>query len=178
MSMTLARLRLADKRTDMTRAEIMALRPVKKYEDGRTKQCHKDECDINKIMARFDVTKTISHVNKYQGVYGDFSDFDFFEQTQMLTRGREIFDALPAEVRDEFKQSPAAFFQYVNDPANKDDLLQKIPALAKPGLQLPKPPIETADHEAAVAAASEPVASETTTSNVEAPQSTKVTPET
>ncbi len=160
MSLKLAELRSADKRKKMDREEILALLPVKEYNDGRTKQCHKDECDINKIMARFDVSGTISHLNKYQGVYADFSDFDFFEQTRKLTAGREVFDALPAEVRQEFGQSPAKFFAYVNDPANKDDLLEKLPGLAEPGTQLPREVSPTADHEAAAAAASEP-ASET-----------------
>ncbi len=162
MSLTLNRLRQADPRKKLTRAQVLALAPDIRYEDGRTKDCHRDECDINKIMARFDRTGTISHVNKFEGVYADFSDFDFFEQTRMLTRGREIFDALPAETRREFNQSPADFFQYVNDPANKDDLLQKLPALAKPGTQLPRSAGPDADNEAALAAASEPVASETT----------------
>ncbi len=156
MSLKLAQLRAADKRKTLSRVQILALMPAKDYSDGRTKQCHKDECDINKIMARFEVTGTISHVNKYQGVYADFSDFDFNEQTRRLTAGREVFDALPAEVRREFGQSPAAFFDFVNDPANKDDLLEKIPALAEPGTQLPREASPTADREAAVAAASEP----------------------
>jgi hypothetical protein len=109
------------------------------YLDGRTKQSYKDECDINKIMERFAVTNTITHLNKHQGAYADFSDFDFSEQTRQLTRGREIFDDLPAEVRREFGQSPDAFFQYVNDPANAGDLHKKIPGLTKPGNQLTTP---------------------------------------
>jgi len=121
------------------REEILELEPPKTYDDGRTKQSYKDECDIDKIMARFAKTNTISHLAKHQGQYADFSDFDFHEQTRMLTRGREIFDDLPAEVRREFGQSPAAFFQYVNDPANADDLHKKIPGLAAPGDQLVKP---------------------------------------
>lgn len=121
----------------LTRKALLALQPDLVYDDGRTKQCYKDECDINKIMARFAVTNTITHLSKHQGQYGDFSDFDFFEQTQKLTKGREIFDDLPAEVRREFGQSPAAFFAYVNDPANINDLHTKIPGLAKPGTQLP-----------------------------------------
>ncbi len=156
MSLKLARLRAADKRKNIRRTEMLALMPDLEYNDGRTKQCHKDECDINKIMSRFEVTGTISHVNKYEAVYGDFSDFDFHEQTRRLTQGREVFDALPSEVRQEFGQSPAAFFDFVNDPANKDDLLDKLPALAKPGTQLPREVSPTADREAAVAAVSEP----------------------
>ncbi len=120
------------------RIKILALAPDKVYDDGRTKQCHKDECDISKIMARFDTTGTISHINQFEGQYVDYSDYDFPEEMRKLTRGREIFDALPAEVRREFNQSPADFFAYVNDPANKDDLLEKLPDLAAPGTQLQK----------------------------------------
>lgn len=130
---------------------------VKRYEDGLTKQSFKDETDIQKIMARADKAGTISHLQKFQGVYADYSDVDFFQMTQQLTKGREVFDALPAELRQEFGQSPQKFFAYVNDPANKDDLHNKLPGLAKPGRQLVNPTVApTADEEAASAAASEP----------------------
>ncbi len=138
------------------------LKQVKKYTDGRTKQSYRDECDIVKIMARAEKAGTISHLEKYQGVYGDFSDFDFEEQTQKLTRGREIFDELPGEIRKEFAQSPAAFFAYVNDPANAEDLRAKLPKLAAPGRQVINPTVQpSADEQAVVDRASEPVASET-----------------
>ncbi len=125
------------------------------YEDGRTKQSFKDETDINKILQRANKTGTISHLSKYEAHYGDFSDFDFFESTIMLTKGREIFDALPSEIRNEFSQSPSAFFAYVNDPANKDELLKKLPGLAAPGRQnIEVSGVKPAD------VVSEPVASE------------------
>jgi len=156
MSQALAHLAALDPRKKLSRTQIIALAKATVYNDGRTKQCHKDECDINKIMTRFDKTGTISHLSKFEGVYADFSDFDFHEHTQKLTKGREIFDALPAEIRREFGQSPADFFKYVNDPENVDNLRLKLPALAEPGQQLPPEVSPTADHEAAVAAASEP----------------------
>ncbi len=150
MSLKLAKI-LADNPKVKTREELLALIPARVYDDGRTKLCHQDECDINKIMARFEKTQTISHLSKYEGVYADFSDFDFHEQTRKLTRGREIFDDLSAELRQEFGQNPARFFAYVNDPANAGELRTKLQGLAMPGRQLP-----SADEEAAQAAASEP----------------------
>ncbi len=134
-----------------SRDQLLALVTPKVYDDGRTKQSHRDETDIVKIMARFDKTGTISHLVKHEGVYADFSDFDFHEQTSMLTRGREIFDDLPAELRKEFGQSPAAFFAYVNDPANEKELRKKLPALAQPGQQLPHIEPPSADLDAALA---------------------------
>ncbi len=142
-----------------TRAAMLALVTQPVYQDGRTKQSFKDEADITKIMARADRAGTMSHLQKFQGVYADFSDFDFVEQTSKLTQGREIFDELPAEVRQEFGQSPAKFFNYVNDPANVGKFHEKLPGLAAPGRQLTQVKPPTAD-EAARAAASELVASE------------------
>ncbi len=135
------------------------LEQVQEYTDGRTKQSYKDECDIQKIMARAEKAGTISHLTKFGGVYSDFSDFDFQEQTQMLTRGREIFDELPGELRQEFGQSPAKFFEYVNDPANVDELRKKLPGLAAPGRQMVSTRPATADEQAVLDGASEPVAS-------------------
>ncbi len=106
-----------------------------KYNDGRTKQSFKDETDINKILQRAQKAGTLSHLEKYQGSYGDFADFDFFESSLQLAKGGEIFDALPSELRSEFHQSPAEFFDYVNDPKNLDDLRKKLPGLAAPGRQ-------------------------------------------
>ncbi len=151
------------------------LKQVKKYTDGRTKQSFRDECDINLIMQRAAKGGTISHLAKYEGVYADFSDFDFFEHTQKLTQGREVFDDLPAEIRREFGQSPAAFFAYVNDPANINDLAKKLPGLARPGNQLIKTSALDADTEAAEAAAAAPAA---TTPTIIPPATPEIDPPT
>ncbi len=155
MSLSLAKLRGAATKKNLSRVEILALMPEKKYDDGRTKQSFKDETDIDKIMARFQVTGTISHLAKYEGTYSDFSDFDFHIQQNMLSRGEQIFADLPAEIRREFGQSPAAFFKYVNDPENRKMKDRNLPALAKPGDQLPAE-LASADKEAADAAANAP----------------------
>ncbi len=134
MSQLLAKLQ-SEQTKKISREKLLSLAPDLVYDDGRTKQCHRDECDIQRIMARADIAGTISHLEKYEGVYADYSDFDFHEQTRKLTKGREIFDDLPAEVRREFGQSPATFFNYVNDPENKDRVGKLLPDLAKPGTQ-------------------------------------------
>lgn len=157
MSLRLASLVAQDKRKKLNREQCLALLPEKDYSDGRTQQCHKDECDINKIMARFAQTGTISHINKFQGVYADFSDFDFATQQARLDAGLQVFESLPGEVRREFDQDPQKFFDFVNHPDNQDDLLEKLPALARPGDQLPPQRVaQDADVMAALAAANEP----------------------
>lgn len=142
-----------------TREEILALIPPLEYLDGRTKQAFKNETDIQIIMGRADIAGTISHLQKFEGVYADYSDFDFHTQTERLTQGRMIFDALPAEVRKEFGQDPQAFFAHVNLPENLAKPDYGLPHLAKPGKQMLSAKVADADGEAAKAAGSEAVAS-------------------
>ncbi len=136
----------------------MSMLPTRKfkYNDGRTKQSFKDETDINKILKRAQKTGTISHLNKHEGRYADFASFDFQGNLNMLAKGREIFDDLPIELRNEFDNSPADFFKYVNDPANADRLSELLPALAEPGRQNLTVSSETADDAKARAAAESP----------------------
>lgn len=157
MSQTLRE--LAAKNPDITKREdILALRPEKVYDDGRTQDTYKDETDINRIMARARNGATITHLAKHQARYGDFSDFDFFENQQKIVMGRQVFDDLPSETRKEFGNDPTKFFSFVNDPANKDRLSELLPALAQPGRQLLDVSGKTPPPRAASAAASEPQA--------------------
>ncbi len=128
------------------------------YKDGRTKQSFKDETDINKILSRAQKTGTISHLTKYEARYGDFSGFDFFEANVKMAAGAEIFAALPSEIRNEFQNTPGKFFNYVNDPANKDRLGELLPALAAPGRQnISTTPLVKADEDTAASAAEPPI---------------------
>lgn len=113
---------------------------VPEYErPGRTKQSFMDDCDINKILAKAAKTGTLSHLEKFGGEYADFSEApdNLLDAQARIQRGNEIFEALPGEVRREFKQDPFKFFEFVNDPANKDDLKRVLPQLAERGTQLP-----------------------------------------
>lgn len=106
-----------------------------KFDDGRTKQAFKDDADINKILYRAQKQGTLSHLQKYETSYGDFADFDFETAQDRLLAGRAVFSDLPSEIRAEFNNNPAKFFEFVNDPANADRLPEVLPDLAKPGRQ-------------------------------------------
>lgn len=117
----------------------MRKRAPRVFNDGRTKQSFKDSTDINKILARASKQGTLSHLEQFGGEYADFSDMpDLLEAHNRLARAQEVFDRLPGEIRREFHQDPAAFYSYVSDPANSDRLRELLPALAKPGTQMPQ----------------------------------------
>lgn len=158
MSALLAKLKEKNGKNKMTRGEILALMPEKTYDDGRTKQTFRDETDINQIMKRAQVTGTISHLNKYEGRYGDFANFDFLGHQIMLGQAQTIFDDLPPEIRKEFHNKPDEFFEYVNAPENVNILAEKLPRLAEPGRQnLNVNGVITADAQKAAEAAAKPL---------------------
>ncbi len=113
---------------------------VPKYErPGRTKQSFKDSTDINKILIKARKTGTLSHLQKHGAEYGDFSDMPtLLDAHARLSRGQEIFDELPAEVRRDFKNDAAEFFTFVNDPANVGKLAEILPQVAEPGDYVPQ----------------------------------------
>jgi muconolactone delta-isomerase len=117
------------------RDEILALREERDPGKSMTKQSFKDATDINRLLSRAQKAGTLSHLERFQGNYADFSDFDFHTAQNTLAEARTIFDALPSEIKKEFDHDPAAFFAYANDPENADDLEKKLPGLAEPGRQ-------------------------------------------
>ena len=104
----------------------------KDYSDGRTKQSFKDETDVNFIIQKHTRMGTLSHLEQWGGNYGDFSDFDFQKAQNQIANANSMFEQLPAGVRNEFKNSPELFFDYVNDPENKENLAELLPELAAP----------------------------------------------
>ena len=94
-------------------------------ERSRAKQSFKDECDINNIMTKYVKTGLVSHVNKYGGRYGDLAgEVDYQNALDTIQRAKEVFAALPASIRTRFENDPAQFLGFVEDPANREELLQ------------------------------------------------------
>lgn len=95
---------------------------------SKTKQSFKDECDINKIMKRFKKIMGAEYLNRYQGyVGGEFGDFsmvgDYRSAIEQVNRAKEVFGALPSKVRARFSNDPAEFLDFVQNPANADEMV-------------------------------------------------------
>lgn len=90
---------------------------------GRTKQSFKDECDINKVMKRFEKTGVIGHVAKVQGRYGDFLGYEEYHQVMSkVALVQQMFESLPAKLRKRFANDPAEFLEFAQDTANAEEL--------------------------------------------------------
>jgi phage internal scaffolding protein len=83
-----------------------------------------EDCDINVIMAQYEKSGLIEHVNRYNGSYGDFTDVsDYQSSLNAVLEAQEAFDSLPAKVRSRFSNDPAEFLSFVNDSSNKDEMI-------------------------------------------------------
>ena len=105
-----------------------------------TKQSFKDQCDINKILERHSIKAVDSHQVIYPPeVYHEFQNIDLVEAHAQIGRAQGIFDALPSEVRNEFKNDALAFAAFASDPQNNDKLGELLPKIAEPGSYFPNP---------------------------------------
>ncbi|AXH75464.1 MAG: internal scaffolding protein [Microviridae sp.] len=109
---------------------------------GRTKQSFKDECDINTIMRRYQLTGEIAHLSQRSPIFGDFPEMDFNQAMAIVVQARENFSQLPAEVRDRFANDPARLLAFLQDPDNREEgiklgLLRKPEPPAKPPVAPP-----------------------------------------
>lgn len=111
-------------------------------EPSLTKQEFKDDCDINRIVARFIQSggTVLDSVNNLQAVYGDFSNIpDFTAMQAFVADAYSAFYQLPAELRYKFKNDPQKLIDFVNDPVNEAKAVE-LGLLAKPE----QPPAEQA----------------------------------
>lgn len=107
--------------------------------EGQTQQHMADDCDVNKIMERYEKTGLLDHVNEFQGNYGDFTDVqDYQTSVNQVIAANEVFMSLPAQIRAQFENNPGAFFEFVSDDEN-------LPAMKEMGLIPPGPPEKEPD---------------------------------
>lgn len=95
---------------------------------SRTKQAFKDECDINKIMQRFKKVQGVDYLTQYNAVaggqFGDFSNVtDYRTAIDQVRVAQGVFDQLPSAVRYRFQNDPALFLDFVDNPANKQEMI-------------------------------------------------------
>jgi len=119
------------------RAVALVFDPAR--EPSLTHQEFRDECDINNIMKRYERDRTLVHLNRYQGDYGDFSEVPSFQEAQhVIQAATEMFMTLPARVRAQFENDPSKFLNFAQDPANVDKMVELGLAVKKEA----PPPVE------------------------------------
>lgn len=95
------------------------------------KASFQDECDINRIMRKFEKQGVVTHLRQVEGRYGDFcSAPEYHEACNQVVAAREMFATVPAKIRKRFNNDPAEFLEFAQDPGNVDELREM--GLARP----------------------------------------------
>lgn len=119
--------------------------PQEEYPTGKTQQHFKDDSDINNIMARFISTGLMDYVQTHEPQYGDCTGITFENAMDTVVRAQNLFDALPAEWRKRFQNSPEVFLDFVQDPDNLEEAIKMGLATRRPVVkpQPTTPAVET-----------------------------------
>lgn len=106
-----------------------------------TKQSFKDECDINKIMDKFQRTGVISHYATHAPTYGDASPVEYLDALLVISTANEMFAELPSSVRKRFNNNPEEFLEFAQNPDNLEECRKMglAPPLSSPTLDTPPP---------------------------------------
>lgn len=107
---------------------IHCQRPGKSDSEGKpiyfTEQSHKDQCDVNNIIKKYDRDGLILHISKFEGKFGDMSGLDFKEIHDKVINAKLMFDELPSEIRNRFRNSPQELLTFMDDPGNREEAIK------------------------------------------------------
>lgn len=107
---------------------IFCQRPGKRDENGNiqyfTEQAHKDTCDVNKIIQKYDKTGLISHVSKIEAQFGDMTGADFKAMQDKVANATSMFNELPSEIRNRFKNNPYGLLKFMENPDNRAEAIK------------------------------------------------------
>lgn len=103
-----------------------------------TRQEFAADADINTIMAQYEASGVISHINKTPPAHLDVTDVPDLQNAIQLIRDSEVaFMTLPAKTRLEFDNDPVKFIDYAQNPDNIEKLREW--GLAEPLPVQPEP---------------------------------------
>lgn len=91
--------------------------------ESMVRQSFKDECDINKILARYATSGQLP-LGRNDAKYGDVSEVkDYKEALDFVQHAREQLGQLPDSAREAFQKDPGAFFLGLEGATSRDDLV-------------------------------------------------------
>lgn len=97
---------------------------VENFGPGMTQGQFKDECDIKRIVGRYQRTGVLPQF-KPGGRYGDFSEVgDYMEALGRVELARAAFASLSSDVRKRFRNDPGELVAFLQDPANRDEAVK------------------------------------------------------
>ena len=90
--------------------------------EGLTEQSQAKQTDINYILREYTKTGFMRHSKEFEGRYDDVTGADFNDAMNLIADANTMFEELPSGIRNKFKNDPAQFLDYCQDPANTEAL--------------------------------------------------------
>lgn len=93
-------------------------------DESLVEQHHKDDCDITKILKKYDKTGLITHVNQMRADYGDFTNLNEYQESlNLVIKAQNSFNELPSSLRKKFNNDPGQFMEFVSNPDNFPEMI-------------------------------------------------------
>lgn len=99
--------------------------PQIEYDEPLVKQSFKDEVDVNNIIDKYMRTGVLPETRDIVGQYLDLINIpDYQSALNTVIQAEEMFDSLPAQVRDRFRNNPQELLDFVADDKNYDEAIK------------------------------------------------------
>jgi phage internal scaffolding protein len=90
-------------------------------EPSLAQQHYKEECDINTILERFNITGLLPE-SPLSPRYGDFSGIgDYHTALNRVIAAQDEFEALPAQIRARFENDPSKLIEFLENENNRPE---------------------------------------------------------
>lgn len=90
-----------------------------------TQQNFIEECDYNLVLARWEATGLLEHVNSGVPQYADLGDaLDYQSALETVMSADAAFAALPARTRARFENDPIRLLEFLADESNRAEALE------------------------------------------------------
>lgn len=110
---------------DGREAEVSDATALHDFGPSLAVQAAKDECDINNIIDRFNATGQFTHLKDAPLQYADVSHLtDFRDAMDIVVQAQDLFMSLDAKLRARFGNDPAAYVDFLMNPANMDEAVK------------------------------------------------------
>lgn len=91
-----------------------------------TRQSAKDECDVNQILARYQKTGVLTHLNPATPMYADLSEMpnSYQDALEFIRKAQEDFQNMSSTLRAKFQNDPQQLINFIANPSNYEEAAQ------------------------------------------------------
>jgi len=99
---------------------------------SKTQQQFKDQCDVNKIIKKYNKTGELTHLRQSKGVFADLTYVgDYRQALDKVIQANKSFMELNSQTRNRFQNDPQKLIEFLADPKNESEAIELGLIMAK-----------------------------------------------